>query len=258
MNSSTIQEVFSIAIINDYYKTSSTTDFYLIPDTNTKTYLEQYSLKFIREDYGYKLIWLTKNIKNINECFEQKLRQLQFCFRIYLNNQGLYNFTQVTPGTVYNFTNNINTELLHVSDYVTESDTIEYSKYEKNFFGFVSIDISLLNHHKHNDYKIILKPISSFWHYNIKSANMSIKKLENFVINGIKYNFTNMETGKDKVYSCISEHAILLREPSYYNVNTDCLYEDQSNIVRITLPSPHTYNRISSNGTYVSDIFYYM
>ena len=50
-----------------------------------------------------------------------------------------------------------------------------------------------------------------------------------------------------------SEDPIILRENGYYDVSA-CLHDN----TRIALPAPFSYDRISSDGRYISDVFYYV
>ena len=260
-----VKKIFSIRIKTEYSNSDNFINFSINPTKETSLLFKQYSLSLISNGSGYDLIWLIKGINDIETCFNNKIRDKIFRFQISLNDTNIFNFIKIVPNKFYSFYNNRGNNSLLCDDLQLEEDTnvkifnslprinVSQLTSTKNTFGIINIDMSLQEKCDNFEYFINLKSISSYWFYHINFRSKKKSEIKYFEINNFKYNFTNMGAQNDGWTLYSSEDPIILRENGYYDVSA-CLHDN----TRIALPAPFSYDRISSDGRYISDVFYYV
>ena len=241
---STIQ-LFSIMIKSDYYADGISQDFSIEPDNNSEQIFKRYNLQWLHTNGEYKLMWLTKNIKNIPQCRKTIFQDIHFFFNIKTQNINVYNFSQIDTNKIYSFANKYTGFFLHKKSEVSEEDLSKRTDYADKLFGFIKIDMNNITNIPAS-YIIKIPTIKSFWQINFSGNEKKIKNIKKFFLDGEKYNFTNMNGSNNNVF--ISSNSIPLKSVGLHNLSV--YVEDET----ILLSSPIYYDRITHDGQYISEI----
>ncbi|MBQ2350283.1 MAG: hypothetical protein II393_03350 [Cytophagales bacterium] len=238
--------LFSITIQSEYYSDGVSRDFTINPSSHSQQLFKRYNLQVIFSDGTYKLVWLTKNIKNISQCQTTIFKDLVFTFDIKVQNINVYKFSQLQTNKTYNFTNNDNNNLLHKNSEISDEDLSNSTEYADKLLGIIKINMNNVTLSS-KEYIIKIPTIKSFWQIKFHGNTNKIKSINKFFLDGKKYNFTNMNEGNNKVF--ISSSQIQLKNVGLQNLSISLSDDD-----RILLSSPIYYDRITHDGKYLSEI----
>jgi hypothetical protein len=244
---SSTKNLFSITIKSDYYSDGISRDFSIAPSSHSQQLFKRYHLQMIYSDGTYKLVWLTKNIKNINQCQAAIFKNVNFTFDVKIQNINVYKFSPLEPNKIYNFENyEENNLLLHKNAEVSNEDLSNNTEYADQRLGIIKINVNNVTFVP-NRYVIKIPTIKSFWQIKFHGNEKKIKSIDKFFLDGEKYNFTNMNEGNNTVF--ISSNPIQLKSIGLQNLSISLSDDD-----RILLSSPIYYDKITHDGNYLSEI----
>lgn len=240
-------DILSIVIKSNYYKNNISKDFEIFPDKNTESFFKQHSMSLIKTNEGYKMIWLTKNIKDINTCFKTIFSDIILNFDIFIKNKKSYKYLDVSSDVLYLFENNIENNDLKV-------DTLLKFDYDsvlpEGSFGKMSLNLSKLNIENKNEFIININSLKSYWNIKINKNKTCINNILGVFINGSKYEFFKIE--KNSFIYYVSKEPIDLRESGYYKLTIEYL-TNRNNVEVENLVAPTNYNKIDKSN-YISEI----
>ena len=223
-----ILNIFSITILNNFYKSKSSKDFEIVPTLNTQKWFNKQKVRVVKQPNTISLIWLAENYDNPLDTFQQKTQEVTWSFIMTLNNKTMFNLfdleTGYTTKQVYYFHNRHkhDQKTLHQDEYVSPMDLVNISdvtNYPKTlgFDVFAIIDIDLAQWAKMEQqanqntrslltpypYEIHIQSRPTFWRYHFidshKKLNKTIKILDQ---DGISYfNEAKVSTDNPTMYS---------------------------------------------------------
>ena len=240
-------DILSIAIKSNYYKNNISKDFEIFPDKPTESFFKQHSMMLLKNEDRYKLIWLTKNIKDIKSCFDTIFSDVVLNFDIFIKNKKSYKYLNASSDNLYLFENTEgNTDL--------KVDTLLKFDYDsvlpEGSFGKLTLNLKGFNIDKTNKFEINVDSLKSYWSIKINKNKTSINNILGVFINGLKSDFFKIE--KNSFIYYISKEPVDLRESGFYKLTIEYL-TNRNNVEVENLIPPTNYNKIDK-GNYISDI----
>ena len=240
-------DILTIVLKSNYYKNNISKDFIITPDEDTEIFLKNHSIVFSKNDKGYKLAWLVKNIEDFKKCYKTVFSDKTLNFNISIKNKKAYKYLNVDDDKLYLYENNENSNELKI-------DTVLKFDYDSNLgensFGKLKLNISNLDIEKDNVFVINIDCLKSYWNIKINKKKTSISNVIGVFINNTKNEFLKIE--KNSFIYYISKEPIDLHEPGYYKLNIEYLTNRDNVEVEHLIPPTH-YNKVDKNN-FISEI----
>ena len=249
-----VRELCRIYLQNDFYQNNQFNDVKIfITDFNTINLFRNNRLQIKNNQSYYSVIWLVQNIKNIENCFLQKLYHQTIILTLVNDNHKVCQYTDINTlsNKIYIFENKKDSKYLHKNLFVNNEDLMEINEYRCNILGYIKLDLSqfyidatLLK----KDYFLQFSAVTAIIRYHILFFNKNILKIEFIDRNN---QFHNMRGNGESEIIFESHEPLKLNESRINSINI--YYKNTKNIDTKILPIPHTCVMIQ--GKNYSDVF---
>ena len=240
-------DILSIVMKSNYYRNNVSKDFVITPDKDTENFLKSHSISFSKNEKGYRLSWLVKNIDDFKKCYKTVFSDVTLNFDINIKNKKAYKYLNVDDDKLYLYEKGEN-------DNEFKIDTVLKFDYDSNLnensFGKIKMNIANLDLDKNNVFILNFDCLKSYWNIKINKKKTSINNILGIFINNTKYDFLKVE--KNSFIYYVSKEPIDLHESGFYKLNIEYLTNRDNVEVENLIPPTH-YNRIDKNN-FISEI----